>query len=71
VGLIAAIRILDIKKIVIGGGVSEVFDFIQPDVEKVFSEHLTPYYNETINLRLATLGNDAGIVGAASLCFND
>lgn len=69
IGLIATIRILDIKTIVIGGGVSEIFDFIKPEIERTFSEHLTPYYNEKTNIKLATLGNEAGIIGAASLCF--
>lgn len=70
IGLIAAVRIMDIKRIIIGGGVSEIFDFIQPSIEKEFSEHLTPYYNESMNLNLATLGNEAGIIGAASLCMD-
>jgi glucokinase len=69
IGLIAAVRILDIKNIVIGGGVSEVFDFIEPEITKAFQAHLTPYYNNSINVKLASLGNEAGIIGAASLCF--
>jgi glucokinase len=68
-GLIAAIRILDIKTIIVGGGVSEIFDFIEPEIQKAFAQYLTPYYNEKIKIKLATLGNDAGIIGAASLCF--
>ncbi len=71
IGLIAAIRILDIKKVIVGGGVSEIFDFIKPNIDKSFSEYLTPYYNEHTNVMLATLGNEAGIIGAASLCFID
>jgi glucokinase len=70
IGLIAAVRIMDIKRIIIGGGVSEIFDFIQPSIEKEFSDHLTPYYNESMNINLATLGNEAGIIGAASLCMD-
>lgn len=70
-GLIAAIRILDIKTILVGGGVSEIFDFIEPSINKVLAESLTPYYNEHIEIKLATLGNDAGIIGAAALCFKE
>ena len=69
IGLIAAVRILDIKTILVGGGVSEVFDFIEPTIKKEFDAHLTPYYNETMQVKLASLGNDAGIIGAASLVF--
>jgi glucokinase len=70
-GLIAAIRILDIKTILVGGGVSEIFDYIKPEVSRVFADHLTPYYNEHIAFKIATLGNEAGIIGAASLVFKD
>lgn len=70
-GLVAAVRILDIKTILVGGGVSEIFDFIEPSINKVFAESLTPYYNEHIEIMVATLGNDAGIIGAAALCFKD
>ncbi len=70
-GLVAAVRILDIKTILVGGGVSEIFDFVKPEVSRVFSEHLTPYYNEHMEIKIATLGNEAGIIGAASLCFKE
>lgn len=71
VGLIASIRILDIKTIIVGGGVSEIFDFIHSDINKVFAQYLTPYYTEKMNVKLASLGNEAGIIGAASLCFKE
>ena len=71
IGLVAAIRILDIKNIMIGGGVSEIFDFIKPNIDKAFQKYLTPYYNEQTNVKIASLGNEAGIIGAASLCFID
>lgn len=69
-GLIALIRILDIKTIVIGGGLSAGFDFIKPGVWKMLNAYLPTYYTESIDLRLASLGNDAGILGAAALCFD-
>jgi glucokinase len=68
-GLIALIRILDIKTIVVGGGLSAGFEFIKPGVWKIFNAHLPPYYTQAIDFRLASLGNDAGVLGAASLCF--
>jgi glucokinase len=68
-GVIAAIRILDVKTIIIGGGVSDTFEFIQPSLHKMVNKYLTPYYTEKIILKRATLGNEAGIIGAASLCF--
>lgn len=67
--LIALIRILDIKTIVVGGGLSAAFEFIKPGVWKMLNAYLTPYYTNSIDFRLASLGNDAGVLGAAALCF--
>lgn len=68
-GLVAAIRILDIKTILIGGGLSATYDYIYPEMMRTMNKYLTPYYTKDINIKRATLGNDAGLVGAASLCF--
>jgi len=68
-GLISLIRILDIKTIIVGGGLSAGFEFIKPGVWKVLNAYLPPYYTNSLDFRLATLGNDAGVLGAAALCF--
>lgn len=68
-GLVSMIRILDITTILIGGGLSASFDYIMPAVNKQLKYWLTPYYIKTLVIRKATLGNDAGLLGAASLCF--
>lgn len=68
-GLVSMIRILDITTILIGGGLSASFDYIMPAVNKQLEYWLTPYYIKTLNIKKATLGNDAGLLGAASLCF--
>ena len=68
-GLVSLVRILDIKQILIGGGLSASFEYIMPAVQKELDFWLTPYYKETLTVTKATLGNDAGLLGAASLCF--
>ncbi len=68
-GLVALIRIMDIKAIVIGGGLSASFDFVKPGADKVLQHYLPSYYTDKLNITRATLGNDAGLLGAASLCF--
>ncbi len=68
-GLAALIKILDIKQIVIGGGLSASFDFIMPSVHKTLDYWLNDYYKNGLKITRATLGNDAGLLGAASLCF--
>jgi len=67
--LVSLIRILDIKNIFIGGGLSASFDFIVPSMEKQLNYWLTPAYLEKLTIKKALLGNDAGLLGAASLCF--
>jgi glucokinase len=69
-GLIAAIRILDIKTVIIGGGLSATFEYIKGGMQKMLQQHLTPYYTNALSVRKATLGNDAGLLGAASLCYS-
>jgi len=69
-GLVSMVRILDITTILIGGGISASFEFILPAINDRFQYWLTPYYMKTINIKRATLANDAGLLGAASLCFD-
>jgi glucokinase len=63
------IAILDINLILIGGGLSASFDYIMPAVNRTLGQWLTKYHAEGIQIRRATMGNDAGLLGAASLCF--
>jgi len=67
--LVSLIRILDIKNIFIGGGLSASYDFILPSMERQLNYWLTPAYLEKLAIKKALLGNDAGLLGAASLCF--
>ena len=67
--IVSTIRILDIKTIFIGGGVSKTFKIVKKNMNKTLKKRLPDYYLEGLDIRLATLGNDAGIIGAAALCF--
>jgi glucokinase len=68
-GLVSVVRLLDVNNIVVGGGVSKVFEHVRPNMEKALREYLPSYYTEKMNITLAVLGNNAGIIGAASLCL--
>ena len=70
-GLQATIRLLDIKTILIGGGLAAGFDLIIDKLLETLDYNLTPYYTDKIQIKRAELGNDAGIIGAASLCFKN
>ena len=59
--------VLNPAYIVLGGGVSAAGEFLLEGVHKVFAENSFPQIKESTQLVLATLGNDAGVLGAASL----
>ena len=58
--------ITDPKRIVIGGGVSKAGEVLLPFIEEPFQEKAF-FANKDVKFVLATLGNDAGICGAAKL----
>ncbi|WP_156019139.1 ROK family glucokinase [Streptococcus ruminantium] len=59
--------VLNPAYIVLGGGVSAAGDFLLDGVRRVFAENSFPQIKESTQIVLATRGNDAGILGAASL----
>jgi len=67
--IVSTVRLLDIKTIIVGGGISQSYNFVIDPMEEVLMKNLTPYYTSKLKIKKATLANEAGIVGAASLCF--
>lgn len=61
--------ILNPSTIVIGGGVSAAGEFLLDGVRKYYEKNCFPQVRSSTKLALATLGNDAGVIGAASLVF--
>ncbi|TWW13216.1 glucokinase [Dellaglioa algida] len=53
--------------IVIGGGVSAAGTFLLDQVTKYFKQFSFPTVRSSTSLKLAQLGNEAGVIGAASL----
>ena len=60
-------NILNPDSVVIGGGVSAAGEFLRSRVEKYFVNYAFPQVRKTTKIKIAELGNDAGIIGAASL----
>ncbi len=69
IALVNMIRILDINLVLIGGGLSASFDYILPSILENLNYWLSPYNLNGLEIKRATLGNNAGLLGAASLCF--
>ncbi|NGQ96592.1 ROK family glucokinase [Brevibacillus sp. SYP-B805] len=62
------VNVLDPAKIVIGGGVSAAGDFLFSRIRQSFVRFLTfSFLADTCQIVPATLGNDAGVIGAGKL----
>lgn len=67
-GIASLVAVLDPAMIVLGGGVSEAGDLLLDPVREAFAAQLTGRgHRPMADLRLATLGNRAGLIGAADL----
>jgi glucokinase len=61
---------LNPQKVVLGGGVSKAGDILISSVKQRFNQFAFSSVKDSTELALATLGNDAGVIGAAWLIKN-
>lgn len=67
-GLASLAAVLDPSVVVIGGGVSQAGELLLEPIRSAYRSNLTGRgYRPEAELRLAQLGNDAGMIGAADL----
>ena len=67
-GLADLAAILDPRTFIIGGGVSEAGELLVGPARETFEEQLTARgHRPTATVRVAQLGQDAGLIGAADL----
>ncbi|MEY8291111.1 ROK family glucokinase [Carnobacteriaceae bacterium 52-44] len=64
-------NLLNPSTIVLGGGVSKAGEFLAEKVRSVITEFSFPTIREVTKVKIAELGNDAGVIGAASLVLNE
>jgi glucokinase len=69
--LVNYIHILDIRKIIVSGGVAKAGDFILKPAKETASRLLMPPFVEDFEIIYESLGNDAALLGAASLAFEE
>lgn len=60
-------NILNPDSIIIGGGVSAAGEFLLKGIEKYFHQYAFPPVKSSTKMKIAKLGNDAGVIGAAWL----
>lgn len=65
----SAVNLLDIRKIIVGGGVSAAGDFILEPARQSMMKFVMPGLRDGIEIIRETLGNEAGMLGAAHLVF--
>ncbi|MFZ5827573.1 MAG: ROK family protein [Bacillota bacterium] len=65
----ALISALNPELIVVGGGASQGGEFLLEPMRQVIARRAMPGPSETAKVVAATLGNDAGLIGAASLVW--
>lgn len=70
IGLCGMINVFRPELVIIGGGISNQGDYIVTPIRKYVNKHTYGRgYNPKIKVAIATLRNDAGIIGAASLAM--
>ena len=68
-GLVSIINIFQPRKLVIGGGISKEGDYLLNPVKEYCKKHEYNQHMEKVDISIATLYNDAGIIGAALSCL--
>lgn len=65
-GLAAVVHVLNPERVVLGGGVAQAFDVLEPMIRAVLDARLLPPFRGVPILK-AALGDDPGLIGAAQL----
>ena len=61
------LKVVDVTNIVIGGGMSAAWPLMQATFQQQLNEHLIPTLRGKVNVAISTMGDQAGIIGAAML----
>jgi len=67
IALAHIIKVLDIRLILIGGGMSHAWDLMSQSFQKTLDAALIPVLRGKIEVRISNTGDQAGIIGAALL----
>lgn len=70
IGFSAAVNLLNPDLILVGGGMSKGADLLIPHIKSYMKNYTLPLAFDGIKIEVASLGNDAGILGSAALAFD-
>ncbi|ARA95012.1 sugar kinase [Rhodothermaceae bacterium RA] len=65
----SAINLLDIRKVIVGGGMSAAGDYILEPARRTVRRYVMPALRNDVEILRETLGNAVGMLGAAHLVF--
>jgi glucokinase len=68
IGITSLLHLYSPEKIIIGGGLSNAFDQLQPGIAAYIKDNAMPAFKDT-PIVTAALGGNSGLVGAAALVF--
>lgn len=69
IGIASLLYVLAPEAVIIGGGVSASAEFFFPSLQAEVEQRVLPSSRSGLQIRLAELGNQAGVVGAAKLAW--
>lgn len=69
IGVVNLAHLFAPDRIIVGGGVSALFELLRPSIDQALAARLLPGFGP-IELVRAELGGDAGVIGAAALAFD-
>ncbi len=66
----SAVNLLDIRKVIVGGGLSAAGELIFASARKAIRDYVMPDLRDDVEIIRETIGNEAGMLGAAHLVFD-
>jgi glucokinase-like ROK family protein len=70
-GFASLINIFNPEKIILGGPLSIVGDYLLPAIKESVTKHSLPEINHQVQILISTFGTDASVMGAIALVVND
>jgi len=70
-GFASLINIFNPDKIILGGPLSSVGNYLLPSIKEAVDKHSLPEIDQQVEVRLSTFGPDASLIGAISLVVDD
>lgn len=61
------LKVIDVKHLVVGGGMSAAWPFMQAAFQQQLMQDLIPVLRGQLNIVISTMGDQAGMIGAAML----